>query len=165
MRHQRSWCAAVARGCIFSNVSPDTRLRQPYIFATYIALVKIKNIRPRERRDVVEGPGCEELYRRPRERPLQRSCGVLLFYYHEVRTLRFGACGKKDRLWICSFAWRFQFANIFRKIAKKKIDPLTLSRLFLTNNMYRLFIIKWSNKWRINVTDVIQKIDCLNSAQ
>lgn len=52
-------------------------------------------------------------------------CEVSLFYYHEV-----GARGKKDRLWIFSFAWQFLFANVFRKIAKK-IDSPTLSRWFL----------------------------------
>lgn len=66
VRHQRSWCGATAQGCIFSNVSSDTRLRQSFIFATYIALVKIKKD-PKEERGVDEGPGCKKLYRRPRE--------------------------------------------------------------------------------------------------
>lgn len=84
VRHQRSWCGAAARGCIFSNVSSDTRLRQSFIFATYIALVKIKK-EPNEQRDVDEGPGCKELYRRPRECHFKENCGVSLFYYHEVQ--------------------------------------------------------------------------------
>lgn len=67
VRHQRSWCGAAVQGCIFSNVSSDTRLRQSFIFATYIALVKIKKKTRTRSRDVDEGPGCKKLYRRPRE--------------------------------------------------------------------------------------------------
>lgn len=40
---------------------------------------------PNEQRDVDEGPGCKELYRRPRECHFKENCGVSLFYRHKVQ--------------------------------------------------------------------------------
>lgn len=116
VRHQRSWCGAAALGCIFSNVSSDTRLCQSFIFATYIALVKNKKKRSERAAGCRRRLGMQEIIPTTARVPLQRTVGSRYFITtRSTRYLRFGTRGKKDRLWIFPFMKRY--GNIPRTIA------------------------------------------------
>lgn len=173
VRHQRSWCGAAALSCIFSNVSSDTRLCQSFIFATYIALVKNKKRSRTRERDVDGGPGCKELYRRPRM-PLQRTMGSR--YFITMRSTRYLRHSRKERsalnlsvhgtVWerslndrinrcLLTFSRWFFFIQYAKFIYGKIIKNMWLMSLTITQ-MHKIMIIMLNKKIDSNKNQYIK---------